>query len=371
MNRNLNDFVTRIYPLMGFNFRDFVTASPHDQLDKLLQSCKSFTPRSQYLFTMLNDHQRSLVLKEANDYQRFQLFQNYDFRCKGLILAEMSSKEVNTILDSIDPDKISQILDVSNEYRSLIVSKMSAPLQIKWIFYCKDEDYAKIFSQLSDTQKQNLALAYTDVRVSDGYIYLDYEFIAKGKSFTDFLDELSNHYTRRETDIVLSTQDPILYLSRFTPKERKVLLGFMKAHEKQMLLDKLESHIGRKVSNLFDVDMKNSFFAGTKEWDDLWEEVRFSIAELDRQERLKNFFRHERSRSSDSIPLSATPTNVWDVNNFYADIEKGLLTFKENSAKRVKNLKMSPSLAKALNVVRKVNNGEKEKGASIGSLIKS
>lgn len=324
--REVGDVMNGVYSLIGFNFREFVTENPQDQLDRLLQSCKSFAPGSQYLFSMLNDHQRSEILSVSNEFQRFQLFRNYDLRNKGLLLAGMSQiAEVESILELQDSAMISKMLELSDDdHRSMIISKMNPRLQAKWIFYLADKKFITELNFFTESQKERLAEEFTVIRVTKGYEYLDYEFITKHQNFGKFLDQLAEYFTRKQALMVLSTSDPIIFISRFTPKERESLFNFINIGEKRQLLDALEKHQFQKFpKGFFDSDIiRNNYFAGSKEWKELWEDVRFEVAEHDRLQKLRKVFRHSRSKSVDSIPQS------------FADNYKSLLTFSKDAIKK-------------------------------------
>lgn len=333
MGRAIDGFFT----LFGFKFRDFVTAEPNDQLDRLLQTCATFTIGSQYLFSMLNDPQRVDILSLSNEYQRFQLFRNYDLQNKALLLAGISqSEQVESLLDGQEVGLISKILQVADDdHRSAIISKMGPRLQAEWIFFLDDKKLKSSLEFLKESEKKGLAEEFTKIRVSEGYAYFDYDFITKQESFGQFLDHLAEYFSRKQALMVLSTADPIVYMSRFTPKERLALYDFMTIREKRMLLVKLQKHKLQKFpKDFFDSDIHYSYFAGSDEWKKFWEDVKFEIAQYDRRLKLGKFFRHKRSKSSDSIKTSPKSSNR---NQFPAEEKHGILESTYNAVQKLSN----------------------------------
>jgi hypothetical protein len=298
--------VDDLFSLLGFRFSDFVSMTSQQQLDRLVASAQSFPAGSQYLFSSLNDIQRSHVLAESNEYQRFQLYQKYDLKNKGLLLALLSQSEVETYLNWEEFSTTTKVFSLLNDdQRQSIIRKMTPRLQAKLLLHLDDGELKTIVSYFTENQKKNLASQFTRIRVSNEYPEMDFEFVTRNKGFGKFLDSLAQYFTRFQSFLLLTTHDPVVFLSRFTPRERQALFQHMRIQEKKWMLEELDGHKLKNFPNdFFDSDMiRNSYFVGDTEWKKLWNEVRFEVSEYERLEKVrKEFFNnHRRAHSNDLI----------------------------------------------------------------------
>ena len=269
---------------LGCNPRDFVFMEFRTQLDILISLLDNIPAVSQYLFARLNNPQRSQILTEANPFERYELFTKYDLEGKGILLASMSDDDISMITFHQTSDFMTLIIQKADEStRSKIIAGMGSKSLLKWFFYLPKRTLDSVKLYLDENQQKNLLDGFTRLRVNSVNAILDYEFLERINQLSEFLDELSKYYDRKDLELILHTVDPVLYLSRYTPKEKIALKNLMTFQEKEYLLELLQNRRFKTFPDDFfeRFELKESYLLNGNEWDKFWKDMKFEVSNHD------------------------------------------------------------------------------------------